>query len=72
MFFLVLVAARALLAAGLLRALFGTAGTLGATVPGHGISTRTALVIEVVLTFGLATVILGTASGRRDGRQTRL
>jgi len=72
MFFLVLVAAGALLAAGLLRALFGTAGTLGATVPGHGISTRTALAIEVVLTFGLATVILGTASGRRDGRQTRL
>jgi aquaporin Z len=56
----------ALLAAALLRSLFGTAGGLGATVPGRGIGTTAALVIEVVLTFGLVTVILGTASGARN------
>jgi aquaporin Z len=53
-------------AAGLLRGLFGTAGRLGATLPGRGISSSTALVIEAVLTFGLVTVILGTASGARN------
>jgi aquaporin Z len=56
----------ALLAAGLLRALFGTAGHLGATLPGRGFATGTVLVIETVLTFGLVTVILGTASGARN------
>ncbi len=53
-------------AAGLLRALFGTAGGLGATMPGPGISAGQALVVEAVLTFGLVTVILGTASGARN------
>lgn len=58
--------AGAILAAALLRALFGTAGTLGATLPGRGIATGAALAIETVLTFGLVTVILGTASGARN------
>ena len=53
-------------AAGLLRGLFGTAGALGATLPGPGISAWRALVIEIILTFGLVTVILGTASGARN------
>jgi aquaporin Z len=53
-------------AAGLLRGLFGTAGALGATMPGRGISAGQALAIEIVLTFGLVTVILGTASGARN------
>jgi aquaporin Z len=53
-------------AAWLLRGLFGTAGGLGGTVPGRGIGGSTALVIEAILTFGLVTVILGTASGARN------
>ncbi len=50
----------------LLRALFGTVGHLGATLPGPGISSRTALIVEVLLTVGLVSVILGTASGARN------
>jgi aquaporin Z len=49
-----------------LRALFGTAGAMGATVPGSGINSLTALVMEVVLTAGLVNTILGTASGARN------
>jgi aquaporin Z len=58
--------AGAVLAAVLLRSLFGTAGRLGGTFPGRGIGTGTALALEIVLTFGLMTVILGTASGARN------
>jgi aquaporin Z len=50
----------AVLAAGLLRVLFGLSGHLGATLPRHGVSTS--LVMEVVLTFFLVTVILATAA----------
>jgi aquaporin Z len=53
-------------AAGLLRGLFGTAGMLGATVPGRGASAAQALAVEAVLTLGLVSVILGTASGARN------
>jgi aquaporin Z len=53
----------AILAALLLRMLFGLAGHLGATVPHHG--TTEALVMEIVLTFLLITVILGTATNHR-------
>jgi aquaporin Z len=53
-------------AALLLRALFGTVGDLGATVPGTGVTVGTALVMEVVLTAGLVNAILGTASGARN------
>jgi len=56
----------ALAAAGLLRLMFGTAGHLGATLPGPGISTGVALTMEIVLTVGLVTVILGTSSGARN------
>lgn len=56
----------AVLAAGLLRSLFGDAGGLGGTAPGREIGAGTALVMEIVLTFGLVTVILGTASGARN------
>jgi aquaporin Z len=52
----------AVLACGMLRALFGTVGDLGATVPHHGFSTGQAFVIEGVLTLGLLSTILGTAS----------
>lgn len=53
-------------AAGLLRAMFGTVGLLGATVPGPGIGQGRALVMEMLLTTGLVSVVLGTASGARN------
>ncbi|MGH7583489.1 MAG: MIP/aquaporin family protein [Gemmatimonadales bacterium] len=56
----------AVLAAAFLRTLFATAGALGATRPGQGIATGTALAIEIVLTAGLVNTILGTASGARN------
>jgi aquaporin Z len=52
----------ATLACLLLWALFGKVGMLGATEPGPGISDVQALVIELVLTAGLVSTILGTAS----------
>lgn len=58
--------AGALAAAGFLRATLGNGGHLGATVPGPGIGAATATLIEVVLTAGLVSVILGTASGARN------
>lgn len=56
----------ALLAAWFLHALFGSAGRLGATVPGQAVDAGTALAIETVLTAGLVNTILGTASGARN------
>ena len=53
-------------AALFLRALFGTVGALGATRPGDGVTSGTALAIEIVLTAGLVNTILGTASGARN------
>jgi aquaporin Z len=46
----------------LLRATFGNVAHLGATVPGPGFTTREAFVVEVVLSLGLVSTILGTAS----------
>ncbi len=56
----------AVLAAVFLRAMFGNVGHLGATLPGPGISDVQVLVLEAVLTLGLVSVILGTASGARN------
>jgi len=53
----------AVLATLLLWALIGKQGSAGLTLPGQGISTGTAMVWELVLTTGLVSVILGTASG---------
>jgi len=47
-------------AALLLRALFGLAGHLGATLPHHG--AMTSMLMELILTFFLLTVILATAA----------
>ena len=47
-------------------ALFGKVRGLGATEPGPGYSAAAAFVIEIVLTFGLVSVILGTASGAQN------
>ncbi|MDQ6900692.1 MAG: aquaporin [Candidatus Dormibacteraeota bacterium] len=58
--------AGSILAAGFLRATFGNIGQLGATEPGPGISAATTTLIEAVLTAGLISVILGTASGARN------
>jgi aquaporin Z len=56
----------AVLAALFLYAVFGDAGNLGTTTPGAGFEPWQALLIEGVLTFGLVSVILGTASGAQN------
>src|SRR3954453_8787414 len=45
-----------------LRLVFGDVGSLGATVPGQGFTDVQAMVVELLLTFGLVSTILGTAS----------
>jgi aquaporin Z len=50
------------LAVLLLWAMFGKVGSLGATEPGAGISDVQAMLMELILTVGLFSVILGTAS----------
>jgi len=55
-----------IVAALFLRAMFGSVGSLGATVPGSGFGSGKALAMEVLLTAGLVNVILGTASGARN------
>ena len=52
----------ATLAVLFLDAMFGKVGMLGATVPGAGIDSTQALLMELVLTVGLLSTILGTAS----------
>jgi aquaporin Z len=54
------------LAAGFLRASFGNIGHLGASEPGAGTNGATTVLIEFVLTAGLVSVVLGTASGARN------
>ena len=56
----------AILATLLLWALLGKQGSAGLTLPGAGISTTTAMLWELVLTTGLVSVILGTASGAQQ------
>lgn len=58
--------AGAIAASLFLRGLFGDVGHLGATLPGPGFSSWTVLVVEALLTLGLVSVILGTASGARN------
>jgi len=54
--------AGATLACLFLWAVYGKIGMLGATEPGIGISDSQAMLTELVLTVGLASTILGTAS----------
>jgi len=56
----------AILATLLLWGLIGKQGSAGLTLPGSGISTTTAMLWEMVLTVGLVSVILGTASGAQQ------
>ena len=56
----------ATLACLFLWALLGKLGMLGATEPGPGISSTQAMLMELVLTVGLVSTILGTASGAQN------
>jgi aquaporin Z len=58
--------AGAILATLLLWALIGKQGSAGLTLPGPGVSTTTAMLWEILLTTGLVSVILGTASGAQQ------
>jgi aquaporin Z len=46
----------------LLRVVFGDVGGLGATLPGQGFTDLQAVTVELLLTVGLVSTILGTAS----------
>ncbi len=58
--------AGAILATLVLRGLLGGQGNAGLTLPGSGVSTTTALLWEVLLTTGLVSTVLGTASGAQQ------
>ena len=58
--------AGAALATLVLWAFIGKQGSAGLTLPGSGIPTATAMLWELVLTAGLVSVILGTASGAQQ------
>jgi aquaporin Z len=58
--------AGAALASLFLAVLFGRVGMLGATEPGTGVSDLQAMLIELALTVGLVSTILGTASGAQN------
>jgi aquaporin Z len=58
--------AGAVLATLLLWGLLGKQGSAGLTLPGPGVSTTTAMAWEILLTTGLVSVILGTASGAQQ------
>jgi len=55
-----------ILAVLFLRATLGNIGGLGTTEPGPAITATTALIFEAVLTLGLLSTILGTASGAQN------
>jgi aquaporin Z len=56
----------ATLAALMLRLIFGSGTTLGATLPGRGFDEVQGFAIETLLTLGLVSVILGAASGAQN------
>jgi aquaporin Z len=56
----------ALLAAWVLRLTFGNVAHVGSTLPGSGFTTTEAFVIEALLTLGLVSTILGTASSAQN------
>lgn len=56
----------AIAASTLLRLTFGKVGTLGATLPADVINSFQCLVLEIILTFILMLVILGTGFDRRS------
>jgi aquaporin Z len=56
----------AALAAWFLQAVVHASATFGSNYPATGFSDADALVMELILTFGLVSVILGTASGAQN------
>ena len=64
--YIVLQLVGATLACLFLYAVFGNVEHLGATLPGPGYADWQALLMEIVLTFGLVNVILGTASAAQN------
>ena len=56
----------------LLRALIGTEGNLGMTLPAPSVSTWQAIVVEAVLTFFLVTAVFGSAVANRGGNAVGL
>jgi aquaporin Z len=56
----------AVAACGLLFALFGRVDELGATIPGQNVDDMQSLIMELVLSAGLISVIIGTASEGRN------
>jgi aquaporin Z len=52
----------AVIACSFLALTFGVKGTFGSTIPGTGFTSLQAVLIEFILTLGLVSVILGTAS----------
>src|SRR5215472_15988288 len=58
--------AGAVLATLVLAGIVGTQGTAGLTLPGPGLPTIDAMAWEALLTLGLVSVILGTASGAQQ------
>lgn len=56
----------AVLATLLLWGLLGRHGSAGLTLPGHGVSALTSMLWEAVLTAGLVSTVLGTASGAQQ------
>lgn len=53
-------------AVAFLRVTVGDLGHLGASTPGPGVTGHATFLIEMVLTVGLVTVTLGTASGQNN------
>jgi aquaporin Z len=64
--YIVVQLAGAVLATLMLRGLIGSHGSAGLTLPGHGVPVTTALLWEILLTTGLVSVVLGTASGAQQ------
>jgi aquaporin Z len=64
--YIVVQLAGATLACLFLLAVFGNVEQLGATVPGSGYANWQALLMEIALTAGLVSVILGTASAAQN------
>jgi aquaporin Z len=56
----------ATLAALFLRAVINVPATFGSNYPAHGYSSLAAFWMELILTMGLVSVILGTASGAQN------
>jgi len=56
----------AVLAVALLQAVIGSSASNGATYPAETTTHMAAFLMEVILTFGLVSVILGTASGAQN------